>query len=469
MFRFLRSFSLFCVFVFAVLTASPACLAEEIQPIKYVFLFIGDGMSIPQRQLAEEYSKAMENRGLRINDMPYESITTTYAANAFITDSAAAGTAIACGFKTNNGVLGLDAEGARLESIAETAHQCGRKVGIITSVTINHATPAAFYAHNVSRGNEYEIGLDLVKSGFEYFGGGGIAAHESKGTSIYALAQEAGYTVCRSEAAVRALKPGSGNVIALGSDGYLPFAIDSGGTGLRLPDFTKQAIELLDNPQGFFIMVEGGAIDTACHSNDAGAAILDTLEFDHAVEWAFEFAKNKPNEVLIVVTGDHETGALVPGDPKTKQLCVGLLSKQKASGDGLVALTDKFIKDNKEKASFEQFKPVIREVCGLSYSMTEQWKPGNLVLTLDELKKLEDDFNVTKAAVLGNKTGTDTLARTMIRILNAKAGVCWGRGDHTALPVSTSLWGNQAAEISKSIRDNTDIAKQLRQAVRTLP
>ena len=171
MLRLIRSVLPIWILVFTALSAS----ATEIQPVKYVFLFIGDGMSFPQRQMAEAYVQKTENRRLKINAMPYQAITATHSANAYITDSAAAGTAIACGVKTNNGTLGLTPDGEQLESIAELAHKNGRKVGIITSVTINHATPAAFYAHNASRSSDYAIGLDLIASGFDYFGGGGVA------------------------------------------------------------------------------------------------------------------------------------------------------------------------------------------------------------------------------------------------------------------------------------------------------
>jgi alkaline phosphatase len=511
MLRLVRSFSFFSILVFVTLTAT----AAEIQPVKYVFLFIGDGMAPPQQQMAEEYvkktAKENENRGLRINAMPYQATTTTRSANAAVTESAAAGTAIACGVKTNNNVLGLDPKGERLESIAELAKKNGRKVGIISSVTINHATPAAFYAHNVSRNNEYEIGLDMIKSGFDYFGGGGIAQHDRKGTSIYTLAQEAGYTVCRTEDEIKALKPGVGKVIALGSKEALYYALDIRNVPLDLPllrqqrltDYTKQAIELLDNPNGFFIMIEGGKIDWACHNNDAGAAILDIIEFDDAVELAFEFAKSKPGEVLIVVTGDHETGGL----SLAPQNHVKLLSRQHLSFDHIVALTEERVKhvpdpilEGKMKDFFdamiekevnegridankmaarreiaakqtddEKNMRLLAEMCGLVFSETEEWQPGNLVLTPAEVKELETSFEVSKKAILDNRGAKDAFAKTAIRILNKKAGITWKSGDHTALPVQTSTWGNQAEEIAKNIKDNTDIGKLLKQAVLAMP
>ena len=465
MFRLTRSFLFFWIFVATIFTAS----AAELQPVKYVFLFIGDGMSFPQQQMAEEFVQKTENRGLLINNaMPYRTPTSTYAANAFITDSAAAGTAIACGVRTNNGMLGLAPNGDRLESIAEVAQKSGRKVGIISSVTINHATPAAFYAHNSSRNNMYELGLDLIASGFDYFGGGGLDRHNDTGAnqyrgSIYDLAKEAGYTVCRTEAEVRALRPGAEKVIALGDEGALPYAIDSTG-GLRLPDFTKQAIELLDNPNGFFIMIEGGKIDWAGHSNDGAAALFDILELDNAVAVAFEFAEKHPNDVLIVVTGDHETGALTLTRNNFE-----LLAHQKASSDSVASSVRRLIRDHGENGTFEQIKPFITEMTGLTFSDTERPRAGNLILTADEVRELESNFARSKAAVLANQNeGRDVFARTMVRMLNNKAGLQWGHGDHSALPTQTSAWGNQAAQVVQDMRHLTDIAKQLKQVVRPL-
>ena len=141
---------------------------------KYVFVFIGDGMSTPQRMVADEFSRESGRGPLAMNSLPYQSTTRTRAANALITDSAAAATAIACGEKANNCSLGVAPDGTRLESVAEVAHKKGMKVGIMTTVTIVHATPAGFYAHRKSRGEYYNIALDLIDSGFEFFAGGGV-------------------------------------------------------------------------------------------------------------------------------------------------------------------------------------------------------------------------------------------------------------------------------------------------------
>ncbi len=321
----------------AVATAAPVVCP------KYVFLFIGDGMSIPQRYMAEEYLKKTEQRGLRINAMPVQTLTTTSSANSFITDSAAAGTAIACGEKTNNGFIGVDPDGKRLESVAEVAKKSGRKVGIVTSVTLNHATPAAFYAHNASRGAAYDIGLDLIESGFDYFGGGGIEeANDDKAENykgnLYELAKEKGYIVSQTQEGFRIISPGNKKVISMGSEGALPYWIDEkqkpeAERALRLVDFTRQAISQLDNENGFFIMVEGGSLDWACHANNAASALHEILEFDEAVGVALKFQEKNP-DTLIVVTGDHETGGLTLGNrERAYSSNIELLEQQKTSKD----------------------------------------------------------------------------------------------------------------------------------------
>ena len=446
--------------------------AADIQPVKYVFLFIGDGMSFAQQQMAEEFVQKTENRGLNINAMPYRSITTTQAVgNLFVTESAAAATAIASGVKTNNGAIGLDDEGVRHETLAELALKNGRKVGIISSVTINHATPAAFYAHNVSRNNEYEIGLDMVASNFDYFGGGGVARNNDRDAEkyrgdIYDLAREAGYTVARSVAAIRNLKPEDGKVMAFSNSGAMSYAIDSRADEIRLPEFTKQAIELLDNPQGFFLMIEGGKIDWACHDNDGATAIWDIIEFDDAVQIAFDFAEKHPGEVLIMVTGDHETGMLSVSHSSTgSQIYLSLLANQKVSQGTLASMTERFVRNGGVDATFENFKPIITENTGLVFTAEGRWRAGNLNLTQNEMRDLENDFNQSKSAIEAGASGRDRVVRTMIRMLNNKAGLTWGGGGHTGMPVTTSVWGYQAKEIAENIRDNTDIAKQLKGAV----
>ncbi|MDR0663806.1 MAG: alkaline phosphatase, partial [Spirochaetaceae bacterium] len=294
---------------------------------KYLFLFIGDGMAMAQISSAEIYTTARSSKDINIERLdftrfPVAGLTTTYDAGTFITDSASAVTAIATGNKTLSGVLNMDPGKTRsFKTIAEYAHEAGMKVGVVSSVTLDHATPAGFFAKTPSRSNYYDIAVQMVQSGFDYFAGGGLLQPTGKNkdqADVIQLARDAGYSYANSRAAFDALKPGGGKVLAINAtlqdSGSMPYELDRKSDDISLADYTRKGIELLeDNTEGFFLMVEGGKIDWACHANDAGAAINDVIIFDKAVKVALDFARRHPDDTLIIVTGDHETGGMTIG------------------------------------------------------------------------------------------------------------------------------------------------------------
>lgn len=447
----------------AAFAASAAMLAAQAaKPVKYVFLFIGDGMSIPQRMTAEELARINTGKGLAINSMPHQALTTTRSANSFITDSAASGTAIACGSKTKNGMIGVAPDGGRLESIAEVARDSGRKVGILTSVTLNHATPAAFYGHNRSRGNYYDLGLDLVDSGFDFFGGGGIAEFDNKKAKsykgdIYEIAERKGYKVVRKDMnALAALKPGCGKVIAAGADGALAYNLDAGDSP-RISDFTKKAIELLDNDKGFFIMVEGGKIDWMCHANDAATVMAEVADFDNAVKVALEFARKNPRDTLVVVTGDHETGGLTMGFAGTAyNSYIDRLNAQKCSREAFNSASKRLAGGGKD-IKFEDVMPLLSESFGFVFDENSK---SPFALSEAERGELEKAFGRWK-----KDASKGALSLAAAKILNNKAGLAWTSEAHTALPVETSAQG-AGAEVFSGTIDNTDIARILKEFVR---
>ena len=415
---------LFATFAFSFLFVL-LCSAND--RVKYVFLFIGDGMSTPQRMIAEEFSMKLGYGKLEINHMPYHGTTRTASANSLVTDSAAAATAIACGVKTNNYKLGVGPDNKRLESVAEVAKKKGKKVGIITSVTINHATPGGFYAHQENRKLYYRIGLDLIASNFDYFGGGGMAGAADKKNdpayrgNIYELAKKAGYKVVFGRKGFDSVTANDKKVWAIGSEGNLPYNIN-GSQGLpTLADFTRQGIQVLDNPNGFFMMVEGGAIDMAGHANLAAENLHEVLGFNKAVKVAMEFAKKHPNDTLIVVTGDHETGGMTMG----------------FAGSGYNLWVDRL---THQKMSVYDFQNLVKAI-----------QKKNPKLTFDDIK---DD--ITKN--FGLKFTDDKKDPMHV---NAKAGIGWTSGAHTALPVLTTTQGKNA-EVFKGMIDNTDISKRLK-------
>ena len=191
-------------------------------------------------------------------------------------------------------------------------------MGIATSVGIDHATPGAFYAHQPDRNMYYEISLDLAKTGFDFYAGSGFNCRDTQ--KIFAAIEQAGYTIARGTDEYKEKCDDAQKMLLIQEEGYLPFslpyAIDRKEGDLTLAQITESAIDFLteDNRKGFFLMVEGGKIDWACHDNDPATVVNEVIDFDNAIKVAYEFYQKHPKETLIVVTADHETGGLGLGN-----------------------------------------------------------------------------------------------------------------------------------------------------------
>ncbi|ACF13156.1 Alkaline phosphatase [Chloroherpeton thalassium ATCC 35110] len=303
--------------------------------VKYMFLFIGDGMAIAQINASEAFlgtdslrnQKAKYLGSLNMTSFAAAGMANTQAANRFITGSAAAATALATGHKTSIGTIAKTADHSEnLKTIAEMAHETGMKVGIISSVSIDHATPACFYAHENERGNYNNIAAQMALSGFDYFAGGfakGYFQHyrdkdpEGDGKDIVKEMQNAGYQIVSTKVALQATPKGKKcwAYTSYDKDAALYYNIDEDKSArtISLAEFTSEGIRLLNQPNGFFMMVEGGKIDWACHANDAVCAVREVAEFDKAIGEAIKFYESHKKETLIVVTGDHECGGLTLG------------------------------------------------------------------------------------------------------------------------------------------------------------
>ena len=482
-------------------TAAPAAAAASttgtaVTAPKYVFLFIGDGMSYPQIQSTADYLGALtdedywqaqpsldDNQGAildgpsYLNFMNFEAAgsAVTYDSNSFAPDSASTATSIATGYKTYSGSINVDETGTvKYETIAEKLHeQKGYSVGVITSVNLNHATPAAFYAHQASRSSYYEIGLEMIASDFEYFAGGGLLSptgSEGDQEDLYALAAEAGYTVTRTQA--DAEKVGADTEKAILIDEHLAdsdamaYEIDRTEDMWSLADYVSKGIEVLsDDEDGFFMMCEGGKIDWACHANDAASTIHDTQALADAVQVAIDFAAQHPEETLIVVTGDHETGGLTIGFAGTDyDTYLDLLESQKIS---FAKYDSDYVAAYKEnKTSFEDVLADIEELFGLKVEGEEGDK---LVLTSYELEQLrtayEKSINGTSASPYSQEEyvlyGTyEPLSVTITHIINNKSGISFTSYSHTGLPVAVLAHGVNA-EVFNGYYDNTEIYDKL--------
>ena len=484
---------------------------------KYVFMFIGDGLATAQRNAAELYlanqkgMKRPEEAKLVMNTFPAQGMNTTYDLSSVIPDSASTATAIATGFKTKSGVIGMDADGKKsYQSMTELAKSKGWKIGVLSTVSLDHATPAAFYAHVPSRKQMYDISMQLASSGFDYFAGGQMAEPTNKKDaskpSAIETAKANGYTVAVGRDEFQKLSPKSGKVIAMNSvvdkDMAMYYSMDQQNSKehVSIAEYVTKGISILDNPNGFLMMVEGGKIDWACHANDAAASIHDTLAFDQAVAEAVKFYEKHPKETLIVVTGDHETGGMTIGFAGTQYSSfVDKIEQQKMS---YIEFDKKLAEYKKShtaaEAKFEDMLPVVQEVFGM-YVMPEGEKKGleaavvaakaadaaeevkkagkdadkklkySLALTELELKTLRDAFSQSmidkKERSQDDQTfllygGYEPFSVKLTTILNNKSGIAWTSYSHTGVPVQTSAIGT-GAEIFNGYYDQTDIHKKV--------
>ena len=443
------------------------------QQAKYVFYFIGDGMGVNQVNGAEMYLAEQEGRigvkPLLFTTFPAGTMATTFSATNSVTDSSAAGTALATGEKTYNGAVSMDDDKNVLSTVAERAKKAGRKVGIATSVSVDHATPAAFYAHQPNRSMYYEIALDLPKAGFDFYAGSGFlkpttTADKKEAPNVFPIIEEAGYTIARGLDEYKEKAADAKKMILIQKEGAepscLPYAIDHEEGDLTLPEITESAVSFLSkgNKKGFFLMVEGGKIDWACHSNDPVTVFEEVIDLDNAVRVAYEFYKKHPKETLIVVTADHETGGMGLGIGKYELHLKSLLN-QKQSQDLLSKAITDLRKDKAGKASWNEIKDLLTEKMGF-------WK--ELPLTWEQEKMLRDEYeqSFVKNKVVFEESlyaRTEPLAAAARKVMSQIAMVGWTSSSHTAGYVPVFAIG-AGADLFTGKMDNTEIPKRIAKA-----
>lgn len=459
---------------------------------KYVFYFIGDGMGPAQRQSAQYFYKIQTQNPdakLVMNTFPVSALVTTHSDNTMITDSAAGGTALATGFKTTNGAVSKLPDGTSIKTIAEAARDAGYAVGIATTTRITHATPASFSAHNMSRGNENDIAIDQLATGFEYFAGGGfrhfVAKNNKDGLkskrkdnrNLVAEFASKGYTTFIGKDArdtFRSYQPKKGDKVlaplaysALGMEVDRRNSKETVNAMPSLAELTSKGIEVLaaqDKP--FFMMVEGGRIDYAAHCNDASGTIYDTLALDEAIAKAYAFYKKHPEETLIVVAADHETGGMAMGislDSKGYFLKLNELFKVKASVEDTLAYVypEMFKKYADPAVRHQEYRNYVGEFFGLTN------------LNQRESAKLEsamntEDKNQTLSAAEQTTYGyayTPTMI-AVAHLVSERARISWTSYVHTSGVIALSAIGAQAQEFG-GFKDNTDIPRLMAKAMGT--
>ena len=452
--------------MFLIIFISFIAAGEAESRAKYVFLFIGDGMGVAQRNAAEIYLAGLrESAGdtrareaqMAMNTLPVNGLIKTGGLSG-VPDSAAAGTALATGRKVKNNAVAMNPDtGEKYQSIAKIAHGMGMKVGIVTSTFMQDATPAVFYGHSARRSDRYDLGLQLADSGFEYFGGGDFSqpnGRDGKSRSLYDVAASKGYSVIKDLGE----NPSSEKVIAIHpktSGGYMPWVMDN-PSGPTLADFVDYGIKRLDGPDGFFMMIEGGKIDLACHANDTAATIHEIFAMDEAVARALDFMRNRPEPTLIVVASDHETGGMTFDASNTN---AAMFFRTLATRQGSYARFEGRVSPNRDsnfdsnlKMARDYFGPYINETDAVRHAFRLSMTPKN------RRESIEPNYNRLFATY-------DPFTMACVKAAEAAAGITWTTYYHTGKDVPISAIG-YGAELFSGEYENTDVFHKILSAMR---
>ena len=425
---------------------------------KYVFYMIGDGMGINHAYAAEKYNLATGGEEINFFHFPVRTFVNTYSANSYVTDSAAGGTALSTGTKVNNSAIAMSVDGEPLVSLAERAKKAGYATGIVSSTSITDATPAAFYAKAPRRHMSDTISAQLIAADVDFAAGSGFQKERGsdKDTEYWAAeARKAGITVFYGK---QEYKPCKGRVLMLPAEGShgVPVALDRREGDTRLADFTAAAIEHLyaKSPKGFFLMVEGAKIDYGAHSDDAATVIHEVNDFSESVGLVLDFCSKHPNECLVVVVADHETGGFTMGDDHYTQR-PELLASQKISKDGLTAELMELQKRGSD-VSWTEVKDLLRSELGLWDSVEVSDRESRTLTMLYKEAFLDGDTSTEKNL----KSANTRLAVEAVDYLDYQAGFRFITSAHSGAPLGLYVTGVKATDFL-GCTENTDVPKTI--------
>ncbi|WP_051404956.1 alkaline phosphatase [Bacillus cihuensis] len=349
----------------------------------------------------------------------------TYSANTEITDSAAAGTAMATGVKTNNGMISTAPDGTELKTILEASEEKGKASGLVATSTITHATPAVFASHVASRSNEADIAPQLLENGVDVLLGGGKKYFPE---SLLKDAKEDGYKFVSDKKQLQNVKKTDKLIGLFAEDGMAP-ELDRDETNQpSLAEMTESAIDVLQQDKdGFFLMVEGSQIDWAGHDQDAAWAMKDSEAFEKAVEEALEFAK-KDRNTLVVVAGDHDTGGMSVGGYGKGDTKLEVLHNVTATGDFM---------ESKLNSDRSNVKEVVKEYTKLN-------------LTDVEAEKIKTAKSPSMA---------------INQVVSERAIVGWTSTGHTGTDVPLYAFG-PGSDLFRGLHENTNLPVLMAEAMK---
>lgn len=406
-------------------------------PARNVIFMVADGMCIGALGLADHYLQLTEGRYSHwrgFYDLPgvRRSLVETASANSPVTDSAAAGSAWGIGERVNNRALNVTPDGRRPEPLGIQAKSAGKKVGLVTTARITHATPASFAANAIHRNQEDSIAEQYLERGINLLMGGGSRHFDPQfrddGRDLAGDFEQAGYRLVRSRTAANAAAVAEAErVLGLFARGHLPYSLDArndaelSAGAPTLAEMTGQALANLDrHPEGFLLQVEGGRVDHGGHANDAGALLFDQLAFDEAVARAVAFVGGR-DDTLLIVTTDHGTGGVnlngLGLDYLGVEAALGNLPKLRHTFEYLFERQDR-------SASAEEFWQAIESGLGLPFTAADQLR----------IRRSWEGFRSG-----GIRMGE--LGRIFGEVVQNHTAVGWTGGNHTGEPVEFAALG----------------------------
>lgn len=431
---------------------------------KYIFYFIGDGMGHGQVMAADTYRRLVEKRPekLLMMQFPIAGVCTTYSASTPVTDSAAAGTALATGSKTKNNMLGMSADTVAVRSVADDLAERGYGIGLVTNVCPDDATPGAFYAHVPARWMWEDIALQFADSPVKFLAGSMLRGTQTDGkyNGLYEKIADKGVKIVRGVENLEGVD--AERILLLNTDTVsqnMGYAVDS-PKGNTLGQFTDAAIAHMQrtSPDKFFLMIEGGNIDWAGHDNDGITIVREVLAYDSVLTKAYDFYLQHPEETLIVVTADHETGGMTVG-----QKSVGynnypqVVDRQHKSKAQFSEECWAIIKGN-TPITWEEMKGKLADYLGF-YTESK--------ISPEREKRLIDAFNNTFVEKDGKSTTGlystyPEFVEVAYTIQNEIAGYGFTSGKHTGNPVPVFAIGVGAERFGGAL-DNVDIPRIIRE------
>ena len=443
-------------------------LGVAAQSPKYIFYYIGDGMGMGPIVAAQNYNRLIlkNDKPLTMMQMPVVGWALTYSASSDITDSAAAGTALATGSKTKNYMLGMNADTVAVTSIAKILHDSGYGVAIATSVAPDDATPGAFFAHVPNRSMTYQIGCDMAASGYEFVAGAGLRGTETDGKPNDLLDRFAaeGVQIVRGPEGAASIT--AARALLLNNEGSsrsnIGYTIDSIQGTLTLPLIASTALKQLErtSPDKLCMTIEGGNIDHALHGNDAGASIKEIINFDEALKVAYDFYLAHPDETLIVVTADHDTGGMSLIGPKGAKGGLANIDYQRVSKEVFGQYCEGILR-SRMVYTWNDMKEYLSDKLGF-------W--SHIKLSDNQTDKLKDLF--TRTFELRNTADQKTLyanfnafAVEVFRIFNDATGLAFTTTSHSGNPVPVYAVG-AGADAFKALNNNIDIPRAILRLVK---